>query len=173
MEPRPRDSRPSPALFGAAGWLFADLLLALAVIFLVTNTAGHLSAAPTTAHATPTPRPTAPPALDLTPITLTVSVDYAQLHANDPAAIASVEQQVRGDGRLSGRRAGLVLIFGGVQGATEGAGLQAAQDVATLVLPRLGAQGFVFSGTVYRAFFATNQPAGSVELDVYVFRGGP
>jgi hypothetical protein len=175
MEPSRRDSRPSPALFGAAGWLFADLLLALAMIFLVTNTAGHLSAAaptPLPAHATPTPKPTALPALDLTPIVLTVSVDYAQLHAGDPAALAAVEGQLRGDRRLAGRRAGLVLIFGGVQGATEGAGLQAAQDIATLLLSRLGAQGFVFyGGTVYRAFFATDKPAGTVELDVYVFRG--
>jgi hypothetical protein len=49
--------------------------------------------------------------------------------------------------------------------------LRAAQDVATLTLPRLGALRFVvYGGPIYRAFVATNRSACSVELNVYIFQ---
>lgn len=169
-----RDARPTPAFFGSAGWLFADLLLALAMIFLVANSVGHVQQpTPPTPTPTLTPSPTPVPklpVLDLNYIKVTVRVDYAALHSGNRAAIQDVERQVRNVSGLSGRRAGLVLTFGGSAGDSNGLGLQAAKDVDARVLQDLGRQGFVFGGTVYREFFATDKPVGTVELDIYVFK---
>lgn len=174
MKRRERDERPSPAFFGAAGWLFADLLLALAMIFLVANSRADIKPLPTpvvspTITPSPTPLPK-PPVLDLHYITVIVHVDYGALSSGDPGTIAKVEQQIRSVAKLQGRRAGLVLTFGGSQGTSEGTGLQAAKDLDAKVLQNLGSQNFVFNGTVYREFFATDKPVGTIELDVYVFK---
>lgn len=174
MRENEHSTRPSPLFFGAAGWLFADLLLALAMIFLVANSVGNVRPAPTptpTPTVTPSPTPIPKlPVLDLHYIVVIVQVDYGALESGDPAAIQSVEQQVRAAPALNGRHAGLVLTFGGSIGGAESDGLQAATAIDTKVLPDLGQQGFVFYGTVYREFFATDKPLGTLELDIYVFK---
>ena len=174
MRRREHDERPSPAFFGAAGWLFADLLLALAMIFLVANSRADIKPLPTpvvspTVTPSPTPLPK-PPVLDLHYITVTIQVDYGALNSGDTATVAKVEHQIRTDSRLRGRRAGLVLTFGGSQNGSNATALQAAKDMDKQVLQDLGGQNYVFNGTVYREFFATDKPAGTIELDVYVFK---
>ena len=99
MVPRERDHRPSPILFGAAGWLFADLLLALAVIFLVANSVGQVTVPTPTPTIFMPPTPTSTPTIcgiDQNPgysKILTVS-DAAGLRANMPSAQAAFATQV-------------------------------------------------------------------------------
>jgi hypothetical protein len=174
--------RPSigPALFGATGWLFADLFIVLAMGFLVANTVGNVPppsarAVPT---ATPTPSPTPTPvptpipprALDLDPITITLHVHPTALLADDPAEIAQIEQQLRQAPGLAERNAGLVLAFGGAAGVGTVEARQVAAKVDTDVLPDLGHKGFVFQTTVYREFFNLDNPPSIVVVDIYVFK---
>lgn len=172
-----QDARPGPAFFGMTGWLFADLLLALAVIFLVANTVAHVPAPPPTP--TPTPLATATPAppnvLDLDYIIVQLTqVDYAGLHQKNPGAIEAIERQIITDPRLMGKCAGLVLSFGGSVGESNGIGTQAATDVDEIVLPRLGKTDHkdfrTFAVAISRPFFAPTKPVGSIELDVYVYK---
>jgi len=163
-----------PNLFGATGWLFADLFIALAMAFLVANTVGNVP--PPSARAVPTPTPTLSPtpipprALDLKPISITLHVNASALLADNPQEIANIEQQVRAVPQLNGRSAGLVLAFGGASGASPALGRQVAAKVDSDVLQALGAQGFVFQNTVYREFFNLDAPPSTVNIDIYVFR---
>ena len=163
-----------PNLFGATGWLFADLFIALAMAFLVANTVGNVP--PPSARLVPTPTPTLSPtpvppqALDLKPISITLYVNASALLADNPQEIANIERQVRAVPQLSGRSAGLVLAFGGASGASPALGRQVAEKVDNDVLHALGAQGFVFQNTVYREFFNLDEPPSIVSIDVYVFK---
>jgi hypothetical protein len=165
------------------GWLFADLLLALAMIFLVANSVAHVPAPPPTPTPTPaptlTPSPTATPAplnvLDLNYIEVSITqVDYAKLHQKDPGVIEAIESQIIANSRLKGRCAGLVLTFGGSAGNSNGVGTQAADDVDNIILPRLGKTDHTsyrtFTVAVSRPFFAPGQPVGQILLDVYVYK---
>lgn len=174
MPRRTRRVGVGPNLFGATGWLFADLFIALAVGFLVANTVGYVPPPSARAQPTPTPTPTATPipprALDLKPITVTLHVDYNGLLNNDPTAIAAVEQQVRQASGLSNRSAGLVLAFGGATGVDTNRALLIAQKVDNDVLSDLGRKGFVFQTAVYREFFTLGADPSTVIIDVYVFK---
>jgi hypothetical protein len=167
-----------PALFGSTGWLFADLMVALALAFLVANTVGQPPPPTTTSTTTTAPpttttlRPTTTTveALDLRYIDLTLTrVDYQGLVRRDAKAIAAVKRQVRRDHRLAGRRAGLVILFGGASGTNPSRGRQAAIQVQK-VLADMGRHGFVFKDAVYRPFFDLQKPSTVVQLNVYVFR---
>jgi hypothetical protein len=163
-----------PNLFGATGWLFADLFVALAMAFLVANTIGNVP--PPSARLVPTPTPTLSPtpvpprALDLEPISIDLQINTSSLLADDPQEIANIEQQVRATPALTGRSAGLVLAFGGASGVNPATGRQIAEKVDQDVLQALGAQGFVFQNTVYREFFNLDNPPTTVNIDVYVFK---
>ncbi|MGH2486399.1 MAG: hypothetical protein ACRDHE_10330 [Ktedonobacterales bacterium] len=165
-------------LFGVTGWLFADLFVALAMGFLVANTVGQVLPAtptPVRAHSGPTatatilPTATPLPALNLTPITLNLTVDYQGLLNHNAGTIAQIEGQVRGDARLKGKRAGLVLSFGGASFGTNLA-IQVANGCDTAVLQDLGRQNYVFIDTVYRDFFTLDADPSSLQIDVYVFK---
>jgi hypothetical protein len=164
---RRRSAAASSSVFGGTGWLFADLMLALVMAFLVANTVGR----PPDPPPVETPEPPAPvpaPVLDLEPVTVRLVVDAAGLHRGDPAAVEAVRAQLRGDPRLASRRAGLVLSFGGAKDDNHARAIQAATDVA-MVMAGLGDEGYVFKGAVHRPFLALNEPADIVEVDVYVF----
>ena len=121
-----RRTRPRPpwqgestghSFFGGTGWLFADLMVALTMVFLVATTVGF-PAKPAAAHRpapNQSPAPKKPePALDLTPVKVTISnFDYNGLLSNSPGAINSVRNSVLKDSRLKSREAGLILLFGG------------------------------------------------------------
>ena len=188
MRFRRQDGRPSSLFFGATGWLFADLLLALTILFLVANTFGQRPppppvcktppAQPTTACVTPTPTATLtptptpqPPPLNLQyhPVTLT-DVDYVRLQNGDQGEISHLEDEVRQYPGLAGRQAGLVITFGGSSGTgNQDFGTGVAEAFDHDVLKALGMQGFVFLNTVYREFHDLNAPPSTIEADVYLF----
>lgn len=174
MPRRSSSQRNSSNLFGATGWLFADLFVALAMAFLVANTVGTIP--PPAIHVAPTPTPTLSPtpipprALDLKPISVTVHVNPSALLAGNPQEVASIEQQVLAVPQLRGRSAGLALTFGGASGVNPAIGRQVAVKVDNDVLHALGVEGYVFQNTVYREFFNLDLPPSTVTIDVYVFK---
>lgn len=161
------------------GWLFADLLLALTVIFLVANASGTIAHPPTPPTPTPTatliPTPTlvpTPPPLVLHPITLQLTVDPSGLLSTppNPNVIAQAMAQVKADPQLRGKRAGLVLTFGGASNAAPGQGITDAQAFDSEVLTALGKQNYVFINTVYREFFTLGADPSNFTVDVYVYK---
>jgi len=107
------------------GWLFADLLLMLAMLFLVANT-GYIPAlqiskpTPIVKPIPPTPTPTLV-SLDLNPIEFNLTnIDYKTLLSSHPqSAIAAIQNQVKVQKQLWGRRAALVLAFGVATNVTQ------------------------------------------------------
>src|SRR5579859_1550016 len=85
----------------SAGWLFADLLLALAMLFLAANTIGikppppSPTPNPVTPTATTAPTPTPLPRLELNFHEFHIVVDPVGLLNNSEGALNAVKQQVR------------------------------------------------------------------------------
>jgi hypothetical protein len=173
----------SGSLMVPVGWLFADLLLALAMLFLAANTFGTppkptpvvVKATPTPT-ATPSPTPT-PVALLLEPgrITLTLtSIDPDKLRVGDAGAVADLKRKIADQINAKGlqhRRAGIAVAYGGADDYSQA---QVATDVAVevyRVLDMLGQQKFVFCNTVhYDPLFTTLHPHDTVVIDIYFFR---
>ncbi|WP_067452364.1 hypothetical protein [Actinomadura macra] len=160
---------PGNLVFGTIGWLFADLMLALAMAFLVATTVGQ--AAPAKAKPSPGPTPSPSPSstfqkgLESQPISMTVEVDWQGLLSGDASAKAALQKKVRAKTSLNGRQAGLVLSFGG--GLEQGTEIAKKADSA---LQELGEQGYVFHGTVYRPYISFGASPGTLTLDIYLLR---
>ncbi|QQQ78169.1 hypothetical protein IOD16_06775 [Saccharothrix sp. 6-C] len=175
-----RGSRSDGNLVGVVGWIFADTLLVLVVVFLATQTGGAVSLpAPTTSTTTPTTTTsTAPPAVDSGYVCFLVTADVV-LRDKSPspqrdAALKSVEDQMwarLAQPDLAGRRAGVVLTFGTADHADPGEVSAAAFNAE--VLPRLGRFSHREDGSVVasRAFWGGNpkegEPDGAITVNVY------
>lgn len=174
---------PGNAVFGSIGWLFADLMLALALSFIVAVTAAtpqppeNATAQETTTTTTP-PSPTTTttkntgPALELEPVKVELPIDAAALLGGDAGTVQGLRDRIRGDQRLAGRRAGLVMTFGGTGGSSLSANVERGLSIANRVngaLGELGAEGFVFDATVYRSFISLGSP-DALSMDVYLFK---
>ena len=174
------------SFIASVGWLFADMLLVLTMVFLA-STAFVLPKPPakhTVSRATATSSPSLTPTiahLDKTPCDFFLqNLDYNGLLKNPPStsAINTSMQKVKEQPCLQKRQtrqAGLVLAFGGAQ-APNGAlnpdvGQKIAGRIDDIVLPKLGDQDhFVFfKGTVYDAYHDLGEPYGTVELVIYLF----
>jgi len=172
----------------SAGWLFADLLLVLTMLFLASSTFSFQTpppaprpVLPTRAVQTPTPTPTQAH-LDKTPCDFTLhNLDYNGLLQNPPSASAmkDAEQKVKAQPCLQkhrGQKAGLVQAFGGAI-APDGTvnpnkGADIASRVDEFVLPMLGKQeDFIFTqDTVYNhPYHDLGSTYGTVELVIYLF----
>jgi hypothetical protein len=175
---RRRDGSESGNLvFGTIGWLFADLMFALAMAFLVATTVGQppkplsATASPSLSPSrskTPKPNPSREPVLELRPVELQVTVDWSGLLSNQAAAKNALANAIRRDPRLKGRHAGLVLSFGGADGG-EGRAIAIANK-ADEVMRSLGTKGYVFRGTVYRPFLSLHASPATLKLDIYLFK---
>ncbi|HEX5548060.1 MAG TPA: hypothetical protein VFX24_11665 [Ktedonobacterales bacterium] len=156
-------------IFGLTGWLFADLFIALTMGF-VANIVGYQST-PTPIPPTITPTIPPAPALDLTPVSLTLTINAQGILDGDKTAIASVEQQIKSNPALTCKRAGLVLTFGGAPSSNDtGTALRIARNIDSRVFMDLGNQGFVFDIAVYRPFFNLGTSPNTINADVYVFK---
>jgi hypothetical protein len=168
---------PGNVVFGIIGWLFADLMFALAMTYLVATTVGQPPRPKPTPSASPSPSPSASPSpsrepvLELNPVNIVLnSVDWRGLLDNNPAAADAMLGQVKANGQLAGRRAGLVLTFGGASPGDTDLALRIAGRVNDL-LKQLGEQtGFVFRGTIYRPFLSLASPYSKVTIEVYLFK---
>lgn len=171
--------RSSDLLFGSAGWLFADLMLALVVmVFLAAATSARKEptsqpppSAVTTTTTTTTPvttTSTRPPGLLPDPVKVDVYVDTEALLRNDRGAIDGMLQNVRGTlaGPLAGRRVGVVLTFGSASGADIQRGIRVAGQFNDQVLRAYGDQ---FAGAAYRSYFQGGGDLSKITLEIFVF----
>jgi hypothetical protein len=163
------------SLFGSTGWLFADLMLAIAMAFLVATTVGT-TPPPQKPHHQPAPKhPVAKKpeaALDLNYVNIPMTVDPGGLLSGSPAAIAAVRSKILGNQRLRSRRAGLVLLFGGDPQNSPDSYKQAQElDRAVWkILQGLGQDNFVFQVAVPRDFVNIDTPTTSFQLNIYLFK---
>lgn len=158
----------SHSVFGSTGWLFADLMVAIAMAFLVANTVGARSPH----HKPHPPRPKPPvcsqPALNRNkPVKVTLSINPAGLISNVQSAQAAVRQQVRHTAGLATKRAGFVIIY---TGNAETSDYALTVDTAIKrVLSGLGHQNFVFQKAVYLDEQLIGSAPASSQLEVYLF----
>lgn len=179
MSERSRRSRRS-AFLVSVGWLFADMLLALAVLFLAANTFAprHFPVkAKATATVTPSPTPSPTPnalLLDKQKIRLIIHGNNPdKLSAGDPSAIAYLEQQIKNQITRLGlqhRRAGIAIAYGGADNTGQiGRGTSVANEVYH-ILDLLGGQKFVFCNTVhYDNLFTLLYLHDVVVIDIFMF----
>ncbi|WP_426571340.1 hypothetical protein [Aquihabitans sp. McL0605] len=182
MKLRPERAGADP--MGLVGWVFADLMLALVVVFLATQpgdpragaepkpqattTTSTTTTAPPT---TTTTKPQAPPSVDANYICIRVQTNPGQVTAGSAEVdrvAAEVQQKLEAVG-LKDRRAGIVLIFG-VAG-DPGPGKRYAQLFNDLVIPKVSGP---FVGSARRLFWGSGKGQfadGSIELNIYPLVG--
>ena len=159
-----------------AGWLFADLLLAVTVVAMgASSEAPAPSTTTTTApHGERKPGgekpPPGPPGVDRMPVEFKVKANASALLAKDRGEVNRVVRQIRtrlAQARASRRRAAIVLTFGTSPSSSEGTRLASA---ANALLPRAGPS--VFRGATYRNFHSivgNTARRGVLEFEVYLF----
>lgn len=165
---RPATTRRDPGnvVFGTIGWLFADLMFALAMVFLVATTVGQpVSAVGPSESPSPTPKPTFQKGLESRPIKMVMKVDAEGLLSGERPAKTALKRKVRANKELKGRQAGLVMSFGA--GQAEGTEIA---DKANAVLRELGDEGFVFHDTVYKPYIDFDASSNMLTLDVYLLK---
>jgi biopolymer transport protein ExbD len=152
----------------SAGWLFADLLLVLAMLFLAANTMGiHPPPKPTP---TPTVTPTQAPLAQLEQKyhEFPIYVDRQAFLNNDPAAVRSVTQQIVSQTFLRGRSAGLIVAYGTDTSDCDVA-YQAAQKVYNLVR-HIGQSNLTFKKTVdYTTLCRLHSDINTIIVDIFLF----
>jgi hypothetical protein len=161
--------------FGSTGWLFADLLLALALAFLLATTFGatpppataakppHPSAS-ATAKPTTSPRPAGQPepALDLNYVKVPLDIGSGDISAS------YIEGVITTDSQLKGRQAGLVLIFTG--GDANGPQWEATDAQVWSILQGMDHSTPLFKAAVSRPFWNGKLGVTEVMLNVYLFK---
>jgi len=145
-----------------AGWLFADLLLAFAIVTLGTQEPPPRPEP----IATPSPTPTKQ-ALEDYYVTVNLSLDPAEVQSGSARAADALRRALDRKTKLRKRKAGIVLTFG----AERNGGTDYAQAVNRIVrglhyspAPEL----FVEAQT--RDFVLIGGDGGAVELQVYLFK---
>jgi hypothetical protein len=156
---------PGNLVFGSIGWLFADLMFALAMAFLVATTVGQPAQPQPSPTRTPTPSLSPKRGLESRPVSITTKVDWQGLLSGKSSAKTDLQRKVRAKESLHGRQAGLVLSFGG--GLAQGTEIAKKADAA---LEELGEQGFVFRETVYRPYISFGSSPDTLTLDIYLFK---
>ncbi|HET8841644.1 MAG TPA: hypothetical protein VFN35_09265 [Ktedonobacteraceae bacterium] len=154
----------------SAGWLFADLLLVLAMLFLAANTMGIHP--PPVVAATPvvTPTQVALPPLEQTYHRFVIRVDAQQFLDGKQRAVDSVRQQITGQAFLHKRNAGLVVAFGSAHDNCVG---EHAYDIARKVyvlVRQIGQSNAAFSKTVnYEPLCNLRDDINTITVDIFLF----
>ena len=159
----------------AAGWLFADLLLVLAMLFLAANTMGiHPPPLPT-----PTPTPTPIVHITPTPKERVLEHTYCEIilddgnagtfRSNVNFAEQALESQIIAKAPyLNGRQVGLAIASGGTDTNNTALG----SDLAAMtyrVLQDMGAKGSIFKVTSYYSpLFSLGASSRKITLDIYL-----
>ncbi|MEU8055222.1 hypothetical protein [Microbispora bryophytorum] len=156
-----------------AGWLFADLLLALTIIMLGAQAPPPAPAVPLASEGTGSPLPspspspcaTRAPGVAAKPTKVSFRVNPA---ASDEELLAEVKRELRKHKkRLAGRHAGMVLTFGANGGTGDGVRL------ATRVNAAAGeAFPSIFRTAATRNFHDLAAPSGSISMEIYFVSGG-
>lgn len=159
------------SLFGGAGWLFADLLLALAMAFLLATTVG--SPPPKTPpKALPTHKqgshPKQSPPLELDPVHIAFTIaDPTGLATGSSSAVAAVRATIlQKIGGIKSRNAGIVLLFG--SDSSYPSYEQVDQDVENILKSLSGTGPLFHQETRYVSFLSLLGPS-QFSMDVYLF----
>lgn len=158
----------------SAGWLFADLLLVLAMLFLAANTMG-IHPPPPPARPTPTPTPQKVLAqLEQTYHEFVVHVNRADFLANKAAAIDTVKEQISSQAFLKGRSAGLMIAYGTASSNCNNENAYGvAQKVYSLV-HQLGKSDPIFSKVVdYTPLCNIRDDINQITIDIFLFAQNP
>ncbi len=176
---RPYNKRNLRDMTILGGWLFADLLVALMVIFMAAQPAFPKiiprTVTPTlTPTVTTTPTPTPAPRLDFNYHRFRMdTVDYAGILANKPSAVQAVEQYINSQSLLRNRSAGLVIVYDGAStDADQGDALIIAQAVMDNVLKVMGRQqgGLFQRASYYTPVYLFGPGHSTVVIDIYLFQ---
>lgn len=198
MSKRGRHHRRESDLLGLVGWVFADLLLALTIVFIATQpgdpsaalrlTETTTTSAPSTTTTTTTTIPTttttsAPPGVDSEFVCFLVRTDETILEGpaspERDAQLADLQAQTQAGLERVGarnRRAGIVLSFGVAGDGAAGTAIAKAYNESVLALVP-----DVFSApeggvTANRAFWdgspKADRPRGTVMVNVYPITDG-
>ncbi|MFE6887792.1 hypothetical protein [Streptomyces sp. NPDC057694] len=146
-----------------AGWLFADMLLVLALVSmgdrgdpLAATATRPTPGATSLSSPEPTPTPTGPRSVERRPVKIDV-------RAADGAGDAMVTQLRKKTERYEGRTAAFVITFGHAPETTAGQAYAERVNTALKV-----AQPDMFRGATTRNFWSGG-PAGSADLEIYFF----
>ncbi len=178
MDRRPKIDL-STSFSASLGWLFADMLLVLTILFIAANTFVVPKHPITPIHkSAPTPTPTVNALiLDSQKERLIITGnDPDQLSQAKPDAIKSLEEKIRTqiDGkRFQNRRAGIEIVYGGANSFDQKE-VNRSTSVATevyAVLDMLGREGFVFCHSLHYdpPLFTRYYPDDTVIIDIYFF----
>jgi hypothetical protein len=163
----------------SAGWLFADMLLVLTMLFLAstsfvlpkppsTPTPTIVTPDPTLTTMTPTPTPA--PHLEQNYHRFKIQVDPNGLLQNNPNATNAVIQQVTAQPFLRGRQAGLMIAYGG---APDDSQIGRAEDIANRVyniLQNLGKHDSTFANVSrYDPLYLLGGVPNVVTIDIFLF----
>ena len=148
-------------IFSTAGWLFADLLLALTIIFIAASAIGKPPRVIRSHTLTPTPTPVRIlQTLDPHPLTFTVNVDPLQLGSSDTVSYVKDQVSQQLNHSHNGRRkVGFVItLAGGVAGV----------DNATSFNSILKSMPS-FQGAVFKNYHDLGNPDNEFDLEIYFF----
>lgn len=173
--------RPAPtrqrALIGLAGWLFADLMLVIAIVAMGGQSDPLAVAKPKPAASTPrpTPSPTSPkpspsaPSKSVGPLTLEQTPQIIEVHAAAGDDAALTRQLLAELAPYRGRRAGIVETFG--WGPDPGADTAYSTEVNSL-LTRIEPALFP-AGTPEEDYIDLGSSSGGAEIKIYLFTTAP
>lgn len=151
----------------STGWLFADLLLALAMLFLAVNTISQPDL-PKVMKANPTPVP--PQRLEQNYHKVMIHIDPNKLSNNDSGEKSSIINQVQGQQFLQGRSAGLIIVYGGAPTINDiDTALNIAQIVYTTLL-NFGKKNATFAKvSAYNPLYLLGGDISKVRIDIFLF----
>jgi hypothetical protein len=166
------------SLFGGTGWLFADLLLALALAFLLATTVGTAPPVPkkgagsSTTHNPKTPKKTGhpEPALVLNYVDVKdITIDPNAILSGQSSALGPILAKIAANARLKSQVAGLVLLFAGDDGGSFTQWYQLDQE-AWALLKGSGQERSLFKVAVPRYFQTHGGSSATFELQIYLFK---
>jgi hypothetical protein len=155
------------------GWLFADLLLALVVIFMAAGPPFPKPLVPTvtvTLSPTATATPSILPKLDPQKNRFVVHVDRTAFLNNNQAAVSSVKKQIVNQTFLQGRSAGLIVVFGTASSSCEGEGAYTVALKVYSLVHQLGQSNQTFKNVIdYDPLCNLNASVNQITIDIFLF----
>jgi hypothetical protein len=161
-----KQSRPHTRDFmGLGGWLFADLLLALAMLFFTTSV--NIRPVPTKAA----PKPTLiQPRLELNKHRIQLFINADGILQDVPDSVNDFKRQIRGQTFLRHRSVGLVIVYGGASDVYQ---IDTALSLAQKIygnLRSLGREWSVFGrASYYDPLYELGGSLNIVTLDIFLF----
>lgn len=166
---RPRATR-ERALIGLAGWLFADLMLVIAIVAMGSQPdplAARPAPAPSTHRPSPSPSPTtpSPSATPQGPLALEQTPQIIVVHAPAGDTAALTAQLTKALVPYRGRRAGIVETFG--WGSDSSSDTAYATEVNAL-LDKIAPSMFP-PGTPEENYIDLGSQSGGAKIKIYLF----